>query len=79
MDPWKPKYIQEWFVSINRNHLLKRVFFVWYPIIPSELQGVPKVRSSNLMHYNFWSKLCFYMKFLEDVYFSTEYMHSEFQ
>ena len=43
------------------------------------LQGVPKVRSSNFMHYNFWSKLYFYMKFLEDVYFSTEYMHSEFQ
>ena len=43
------------------------------------IQGVPKVRSPNLMHYNFWSKLCFYMKFLEDVYFSTEYMHSEFQ
>ena len=44
-----------------------------------KIQGVPKVRSSNLMHYNFWSKLCFYMKFLEDVYFSTEYMHAEFQ
>ena len=43
------------------------------------LQGVPKVRSSNFMHYNFWSKPYFYMKFLEDVYFSTEYMHSEFQ
>ena len=43
------------------------------------LQGVPKVRSSNFMHYNFWSKLYFYMKFLEHVYISTEYMHSEFQ
>ena len=43
------------------------------------LQGPPKVRSSNFMHYNFWSKLYFYMKFLKDVYFSTEYMHSEFQ
>ena len=42
------------------------------------IQGVPKVRSSNFMHYKFWSKLYFYMKFLEDVYFSTEYMHSEF-
>ena len=43
------------------------------------LQGVLKVRSSNFMHYNFWSKLYFYMKFLEDVYFSTKYMYSEFQ
>ena len=43
------------------------------------LQGVPKVRSANLMHYNFWSKLYFYMKFLEDVYFSIKYMCSEFQ
>ena len=43
------------------------------------LQGPPKVRSSNFMHYNFWSKLYFYMKFLEDVYFSSEYMQSEFQ
>ena len=31
------------------------------------------------MHYNFWSKLYFYMKFLQDVYFSIEYMSSEFQ
>ena len=31
------------------------------------------------MHYNFWSKLYFYMKFLEEVYFSIEYMYSEFQ
>ena len=43
------------------------------------LQGVPKVRSANLTHYNFWSKLYFYMKFLEDVYFSLKYMYSEFQ
>ena len=42
------------------------------------IQGVPKVRSSNLMHSNFWSKVYFYMKFLEHVYFSTEYMHPEF-
>ena len=41
--------------------------------------AVPKVRSSNFMHYNFWSKLYFYMKFLQDVYFSIEYMYSEFQ
>ena len=34
------------------------------------LQGVPKVRSSDFMHYNFWSKLYFYMKFLKDVYYS---------
>ena len=31
------------------------------------------------MHYNFWSNLYFYMKFLEDVYFSIKYMYSEFQ
>ena len=44
------------------------------------LQGVPKIRScNNFMYYNFWSKLYFYMKFLEDVYFSIEYMYSEFQ
>ena len=43
------------------------------------IQGVPKVRFSNFMHSNFWSKLYFYMKFLEDVYFCTEYMYSEFQ
>ena len=43
----------------------------------NELQGVPKVRSSNFMHYNFWSWNC--MKFLEDVYFSIEYIYSEFQ
>ena len=41
------------------------------------LQGAPKVRSSNFMHYNFWSKLYFYMKFLEDVYFSIKYMCSQ--
>ena len=43
------------------------------------IQGVPKVRSSVFMHYNFWSKLYFYMKFLKDVYFSIKYMYSEFQ
>ena len=31
------------------------------------------------MHYNFWSKLYFYMKFLVYVYFSMDYMYSEFQ
>ena len=41
--------------------------------------SVPKVRSSNFIHYNFWSKLYFYMKFLEDAYFSFKYMYSEFQ
>ena len=45
----------------------------------ANIQGVPKVRSSNFMHYNFWSKLYFYMKFQEDVYFSINYMYSEFQ
>ena len=39
------------------------------------IQGVPKVHSSNFMHYNFWSKLYFYMKFLENVYFSMTYSH----
>ena len=29
------------------------------------------------MHYNFWSKLYFYMKFLVHVYFSMDYMYSE--
>ena len=43
------------------------------------LQGVPKVRSSNFMHYNFSSKLNFYLKFLEDVYFTIENIYSEFQ
>ena len=43
------------------------------------LQGVPKVRSSNVMRYSFRSKLYFYMQFLEDVYGSIEYLHSEFQ
>ena len=41
------------------------------------LQGVPKVRSSNSRHNNFWSKLYFYMKFL-DVCFSIKYVYSEF-
>ena len=43
------------------------------------IQGVPKVHSSNFMHYNFWSKIYFYMKFPEDVYFPIENMYSEFQ
>ena len=42
-------------------------------------QGVPEVSSSKFMHHNFRSKLYFYMKLLEDVYFSVEYMYSEFQ
>ena len=45
-----------------------------------EYTGCPK--SSFLyhfMHYNFLSKLYFYMKFLEDVYLSIKYMYSEFQ
>ena len=44
-----------------------------------DIQGVPKVRSSDFMHYNFCSKLYFYKKLLEDVYFSIKYMYSEFQ
>ena len=49
---------------------------VWMSMITQKfVQGVPKVRSSNFMHY----KLYFYMKFLQDVYFSIEYTYSEFQ
>ena len=48
-------------------------------LVDTGIQGVPKVRSSNFMRCNFWSKLYFYMKFLEDVYFSIKYMSSEFQ
>ena len=33
----------------------------------TEIQDVPIVRYSNFMHYNFWSKLYFYLKFLEGV------------
>ena len=43
------------------------------------VQGVAKVRSSNFMHSNFWPKLYIDITFLEDVYFSIEYMYSEFQ
>ena len=43
------------------------------------LRGVPNVRSSNFMHYIFLSKLYFYLKFLEDVYFTIEDVYSEFQ
>ena len=53
-------------------------FFSWkdnFKII----QGVPKVRSSNFMRYNFWSKLYFYMKFLKYVPYSIEYLCSEVQ
>ena len=49
------------------------------PVRWEYLHGVPKDRSSNFMHYNFWSRLYFYVKFLEDVYFPIEYMYSEFQ
>ena len=47
--------------------------------IKGKIQGVPKVRSSNFMHYNVLSKLYFYIKFLADVYLPIEYMYSEFQ
>ena len=40
------------------------------------IQGVPKVRSSKFMHHDFWSKPYFYMKLLDDVYFSVEYTYS---
>ena len=45
----------------------------------SDIQGVPKVCSSNFMRYNFWSKLHFYMKFLKYVSYSIEYLCSEVQ
>ena len=61
------------FFGITR--LNERYTFLLYLLA---LQDVPKVRSSNFMHYNFWSKLYFYMKFL-DVYFYIEYIYSEFQ
>ena len=31
------------------------------------------------MHHNFWSKLYFYLKFQENVYFAIQNMYSEFQ
>ena len=62
---------------------IKKLQTRWYSLRKvkqsCDVQGVPKVCSSNLMHYNFWSKLYFYMKFLEDVYFSIKNMFSEFQ
>ena len=36
----------------------------------------PEIRSSYFMRYNFWSKLYSYMKFLQDVYCSIEYIYS---
>ena len=63
---------------------IKKLQTRWYSLRKvkqsCDVQGVPKVCSSNLMHYNFWwSKLYFYMKFLEDVYLSIKNMFSEFQ
>ena len=54
---------------------------VWPHLSPglSDIQGVPKVCSSNFMRYNFWSKLHFYMKFLKYVSYSIEYLCSEVQ
>ena len=43
------------------------------------LQGVPKVLSSYYRRHNFWSKLYFCMKFLNDVYCFTEYIYSKSQ
>ena len=68
-------------------HSSKTLWSVHLGVVVAELinckcggiQGVPKVLSSNFMHYTFWSKLYFYMKFLEDVYFSIKYMYSESQ
>ena len=62
---------------------IKKLQTRWYSLRKvkqsCDVQGVPKVCSSNFMHYNFWSKLYFYMKLLEDVYFSIKNMYSEFQ
>ena len=54
--------------------LLRSLFY-----FGGHIQGVPKVHSSNFMYYNFWSKLYFDIKFLEDLCLSVEYMYSEFQ
>ena len=77
-----------YFTHRNAPILGAKTYFLLIYSVPSKhlysglqwlLQGVPKVRSCNFMHYIFWSKLYFYMKFLEDVYFSIKYMYSEFQ
>ena len=70
----------KWYLY-NKNrlqeHLLDRLLdtCTWECKIIKIIHGVPKVCSSNFMHYNFWSKLYFYMKFLENVYFSITYSH----
>ena len=69
----------ELFVIITDVNDNEPIFTSRWGRIRDSIQGVPEVRSSNFMHYNFWSKLYFYMKFLQDVYFSIEYMYSEFQ
>ena len=69
----------ELFVIITDVNDNEPIFTSRWGRIRDSIQGVPEVRSSNLMHYNFWSKLYFYMKLLQDVYFSIEYMYSEFQ
>ena len=62
----------------NYFHLSKAEFNNCYESFT--VQSVPKVRSSNFMRHKFWSKQLYcYMKFVEDVYFSIEYMYSEFQ
>ena len=62
---------------------IKKLQTRWYSLCKvkqsCDVQGVPKVCSSNFMQYNFWSKLYFYMKLLEDVYFSIKYVYSKFQ
>ena len=62
---------------------IKKLQTSWYSLRKvkqsCDVQSVPKVCSSNFMHYNFWSKLYFYMKLLGDVYFSIKNMYSEFQ
>ena len=67
------------FIFIFIKKLQTRWYFLRKVKQSCDVQGVPKVCSSNFMHYNFWSKLYFYMKLLEDVYFSIKNMYSEFQ
>ena len=71
-------------MPVNHQLTCDQAFFLFFPLKETQAKFnyrvyVPKVRSSDFMHYNFWSKLYFYMKLLEDVYFSIKYMYSEFQ
>ena len=71
-------YVTSKIASYSRDmQCLLRTTSVWSQ--QTALQGVPKVRSSNFMRYNFWSKVHFYMKFLKYVSYSIEYLCSEVQ